>query len=184
MGHSRGGHIAFRVAQQRPDLLRKLVLAEPGGELDASLDPTAPPRPSPLRARGSAADRLRECQRRRYRRRARDFRRCDRRRRRLEAPAGGGEAAAARQRLHAARPGPRERASPFAKANAESIRTPTLLIGGGDTTGSAADGLARAGCSILPARKTAMIPGTHHWMFEQAPQEFSRDRDGVSGGLS
>src|SRR5206468_3344902 len=27
MGHSRGGHIAFRVAQQRPELLRKLILA-------------------------------------------------------------------------------------------------------------------------------------------------------------
>ena len=35
-GHSRGGHIAFHVAQQRPELLRKLILAEPGGELDAS----------------------------------------------------------------------------------------------------------------------------------------------------
>lgn len=35
-GHSRGGHIAFRVAQQRPDLLRKLVLAEPGGTLNSS----------------------------------------------------------------------------------------------------------------------------------------------------
>ena len=47
MGHSRGGHIAFRVAQQRPDLLRKLVLAEPGGDLDASLDPpVAPAAPS------------------------------------------------------------------------------------------------------------------------------------------
>ena len=39
MGHSRGGHISFRVAQQRPDLLRRLILAEPGGELDATLDP-------------------------------------------------------------------------------------------------------------------------------------------------
>src|SRR5258705_5438774 len=39
MGHSRGGHISFRVAQQRPDLLRKLVLAEPGGDLDATLSP-------------------------------------------------------------------------------------------------------------------------------------------------
>jgi pimeloyl-ACP methyl ester carboxylesterase len=39
MGHSRGGHISFRVAQRRPDLLRKLILAEPGGELDATLDP-------------------------------------------------------------------------------------------------------------------------------------------------
>jgi len=39
MGHSRGGHIAFRVAQLRPDLLRRLVLAEPGGDLDATLTP-------------------------------------------------------------------------------------------------------------------------------------------------
>ena len=48
MGHSRGGHIAFRVAQRRPDLLRKLILAEPGGELDATLDPAFKPGPSPL----------------------------------------------------------------------------------------------------------------------------------------
>ena len=39
MGHSRGGHICFRVAQRRPDLLRKLILAEPGGELENTLDP-------------------------------------------------------------------------------------------------------------------------------------------------
>ncbi len=26
MGHSRGGHVSFRVAQRRPDLLRKLIL--------------------------------------------------------------------------------------------------------------------------------------------------------------
>ncbi len=37
VGHSRGGHIAFRVAQHHPDLLAALVLVEPGGELDASL---------------------------------------------------------------------------------------------------------------------------------------------------
>jgi len=36
IGHSRGGHIAFRIAQQRPELVQKLILAEPGGELDAS----------------------------------------------------------------------------------------------------------------------------------------------------
>src|SRR5689334_8776501 len=29
MGHSRGGHIGFRLAQARPDLLRRLVLTEP-----------------------------------------------------------------------------------------------------------------------------------------------------------
>jgi pimeloyl-ACP methyl ester carboxylesterase len=53
MGHSRGGHISFRVAQGRPDLLRKLILAEPGGELDATLDPTFKPGPSPLVGRVS-----------------------------------------------------------------------------------------------------------------------------------
>jgi esterase len=37
VGHSRGGHIAFRVAERHPELLRALVLAEPGGELDESL---------------------------------------------------------------------------------------------------------------------------------------------------
>ena len=52
MGHSRGGHISFRVAQQRPDLLRKMVLAEPGGDFDATLDPTIKPgAPSALAAR-------------------------------------------------------------------------------------------------------------------------------------
>src|SRR5450432_2113238 len=55
MGHSRGGHISFRVAEQRPELLRKLILAEPGGELDATLDPAAKPGPSPLAARIAAA---------------------------------------------------------------------------------------------------------------------------------
>ena len=55
MGHSRGGHIAFRVAQLRPDLLRRLVLAEPGGELDATLDPAAAARGASQRAARFAA---------------------------------------------------------------------------------------------------------------------------------
>src|SRR5689334_25023297 len=55
MGHSRGGHICFRVAQRRPDLLRKLILAEPGGELDGTLDPNFKPGSSPLAARIAAS---------------------------------------------------------------------------------------------------------------------------------
>jgi len=56
LGHSRGGHIGFRVAQARPDLLRKLVLAEPGGDLDPTLQPEGqPPGPSPLAVRMAAA---------------------------------------------------------------------------------------------------------------------------------
>jgi len=37
LGHSRGGHIAIRVAERHPTLLSALILAEPGGELDESL---------------------------------------------------------------------------------------------------------------------------------------------------
>jgi pimeloyl-ACP methyl ester carboxylesterase len=48
IGHSRGGHIAFRVAQNFPDLVRKLVLVEPGGALDASLEPPQAPKTPPI----------------------------------------------------------------------------------------------------------------------------------------
>ncbi|MGI9127892.1 MAG: alpha/beta fold hydrolase [Roseomonas sp.] len=35
LGHSRGGYIAFRIAERHPELLRRLVLAEPAGVLGA-----------------------------------------------------------------------------------------------------------------------------------------------------
>jgi pimeloyl-ACP methyl ester carboxylesterase len=41
VGHSRGGHIAFRMAQNYPDRVRKLVLSEPGGALEPALSPQA-----------------------------------------------------------------------------------------------------------------------------------------------
>jgi len=43
LGHSRGGHIAFRLAERHPELVRTLVLAEPGGELDKTLGGSATP---------------------------------------------------------------------------------------------------------------------------------------------
>jgi pimeloyl-ACP methyl ester carboxylesterase len=39
LGHSRGGHVAFRVAQRFPERVRALILAEPGGALDETLQP-------------------------------------------------------------------------------------------------------------------------------------------------
>jgi len=39
MGHSRGGHVAFQLARRAPQLLRRLILAEPGGMPDASFGP-------------------------------------------------------------------------------------------------------------------------------------------------
>ena len=160
MGHSRGGHIGFRVAQARPGLLRKAILAEPGGDLEPALQPASPPPgPVPLGPRIPAA---------------------------VEKIKAGdvdgalamfvdgidGEGAwarwpaAARQQLrdniHTLLGQVNENRKPFTKSEAESIRTPTLLIGGGDTKGALA----------VRDSRTAMISGTTHPMFEQAPQQF------------
>ena len=168
MGHSRGGHIAFRIAEQRPELLHRLVLAEPGGELDRSLDPVADPGPSPRAARiVSSAEMV-----------------------------GNGDIdgglmtfcdmidgdgawarlpALSRQQLRdnaytlIGQVG--ENREPYSRAAAESIRTPTLFIGGADTPGALLVVL-RALAARVPGARTAIIPGVRHWMFEQAPQEF------------
>ena len=168
MGHSRGGHIAFRVAQQRPDLLRRLILAEPGGELDSTLDPEARPGPSPLSARIIAsAEKI------------------------AAGDIEGGltfffdaiEGAGAWARLPAAPKQQlrdnaftligqaRDGRPPFSKADAESIRNPTLFIGGANTRGALPQVL-RALAAHVPNSKTVMIPNTTHPMFEQAPQKF------------
>ena len=171
MGHSRGGHIAFRVAEQRPDLLRRLVLAEPGGDLDA----IAQSRRCSLRPLAAGGADVRR--RRRKSAAAISTARC-----RLFFDMIDGDGAwkrlpaAAKQQL-------RDNAftligqvdenrKPFARSEAESIRTPTLLIGGGDTKGSLAP-IWRVLAQHIPGARTAVIPGARHWIFDQAPQEFS-----------
>jgi esterase len=170
MGHSRGGHIAFRVAQQRPALLRRLILAEPGGELDPSLDPTAAPGPSPRAATiVAAADSIK----------AGDidgglklF---------FDMIEGDGAwahlPAAPKQQLRdnaytlIGQVGENRR--PYTRAEAESIGVPTLFIGGADTRGALA-AVHRALAPHVPGAKTAMISNAGHWMFDQAPQDFCR----------
>jgi esterase len=62
LGHSRGGHLAFRVAQNFPDLVRTLILVEPGGALAPDLEAKLAPG-EPLIALGplygKAAERIR-----------------------------------------------------------------------------------------------------------------------------
>ena len=169
MGHSRGGHIAFRVAQQRPDLLRKLILAEPGGELDATLDPDYKGGASPLLAHFTAsAEKI------------------------AAGDVDGGltvfvdtlEGPGHWQRVPPLMKQPlrdnaytligqvRDNRPPFSKADAESISMPTLFIGGARTKGLLPKVL-HALAAHVPDSKTAMIPNTTHPMFEQAPQAFS-----------
>jgi pimeloyl-ACP methyl ester carboxylesterase len=168
MGHSRGGHVSFRVAQRRPDLLRKLILAEPGGELDATLDPEFKPGPSPLAARVAAsAEKI------------------------AAGDVEGGltmffdaiEGPGAWTRLPATPKQQlrdnaftligqsRDRRPPFSRADAEAIKTPTLFIGGGNTKGALPKVLHTLAANIKGS-KTTMIPNTTHPMFEQAPQKF------------
>jgi len=169
LGHSRGGHIAFRVAQQRPDLLRRLILAEPGGDMDASLAPGPVPAISQAARFAAAAEKIA----------AGDieggmtvF---------LDGIEGPGAWArhpeARRQQL---RDNARtllgqinENRPPFSRADAEGIHTPTLFIGG-EKTG----GLLRANMETLPGHvkgaEVVMIPGATHAMYEQNPVAFAQ----------
>jgi pimeloyl-ACP methyl ester carboxylesterase len=169
MGHSRGGHVAFRVAQQRPDLLRRLILAEPGGELDATLDPAARPGPSPLAVRFAAsAEKV------------------------ASGDIDGGLAffldAVEGPRAWARLPATpkqllrdnamtligqvRDNRPPFSRTDAEAIKTPTLFIGGGNTKGMLPQVLHTLAAHVKGSM-TAIIPNTTHPMFEQAPLKFS-----------
>jgi esterase len=170
MGHSRGGHIAFRVAQLRPDLLRKLVLAEPGGELDVTLDPAASgPTPSDRAARIAASA---------EKTKAGDIEGAlklffDT----IEGEGAWGRLPAApkqqlRDNVFTLIGQAGENRKSFSKAEAQSIETPTLFIGGADTKGSL-PGVLRALSAEVPGARTATIAGCGHWMFEQAPQAFS-----------
>jgi esterase len=168
MGHSRGGHISFRVAQQRPELLRKLVLAEPGGDLDATLDPSAPAAPSAIGAHiMAAAEKVK----------AGDIEGA------LQGFFDGIDGDGAWARLPAAAKQQlrdnaftligqiHEGRKPFSKTDAQSIKTPTLFIGGAETKGLL-PAITRALAPHVPGARTAMIAGARHWMFEQAPQDY------------
>lgn len=171
MGHSRGGHISFRVAGARPDLLCKLVLAEPGGTLDPSLAPksdnSAGPQAVPPYTAAAAA----------------------------QIAAGdidGGlmtfldaiEGPGAWQRLarvakDALRDNARtllgqinEQRQPYTRGEAEAISLPTLFIGGADTTGWLPVVL-RVLAVQVPDARTVMLPSVTHLTMLEARQRFS-----------
>ena len=169
IGHSRGGHIGFRVAQARPDLLRRPVLPNPAAT--SSRRCSRPPR-LPVLCRWVRAFRSQP-------------RWCETATLTVRSHSSStGSTVKARGRGGLRRRGSNcatishtllgqvgENRKPFLKSEAKSIETPTLLIGGGDTKG----GLAvnwRVLAEHIPGARTAIIPGTRHWMFEQAPQEF------------
>lgn len=168
MGHSRGGHLAFRVAQSRPDLVRKLVLAEPGGVLDATLVPlSTKTQESHFVPLQMLADKIRAGD---LEGAVQEF---------YEGIEGSGRwaeiPAPAKQQLrdnvftllgqiHEGR-------KPLGKADAQSIISPTLLIGGSETDGSFLQKMRALAAEIADAR-VEIIDGAGHWMFDQAPQQY------------
>lgn len=172
MGHSRGGYVAFRTALRRPDLVRKLILAEPGGELDSSLGESsiAPDGKSKI------GDMIAESGRR--------------------AVAGDIDGALKHfidtlegdgvwERIP---PTPKqllrdnaitlvgqakEKRLPFTRAEAEAITVPTLLIGGARTKGPLRKIMEALGAHI-PGAQTLYIERASHPMFEQKPLDYAK----------
>jgi pimeloyl-ACP methyl ester carboxylesterase len=171
MGHSRGGHVAFRVAQARPDLLRKIILAEPGGDLDSSLDPNLTPgAPSTLAARTLVSvKKVREGDIDGALQNFVDAIDDENAWRRLPAAAKQ----QLRDNIYTLLGQVHEARKPYSKADMPLIRTPTLLIGGADTTGSLST-IWRVMAKHIAGARTAVIPNGRHWMFENNPQEFCR----------
>lgn len=168
MGNSRGGHIAFRVAQTRPDLLRRLVLAEPGGALDATLAASRADKPgSRLAPIQALVDKIRAGN---LEGALQHF---------WEGAEGDGRWAAvppaAKQQLRdnvfTLLGQSDEDRKPFGKSDARSIMTPTLFIGGTETEGSLTHVL-RALAAEIAGAWVAMIEGAGHRMFDQAPQRY------------
>jgi pimeloyl-ACP methyl ester carboxylesterase len=148
-----------------------MVLAEPGGDLDASLiEPgTPPPPPMPLAIAmpmvlksikdGDIDGALKAF---------------------VDAIDGDGAwtrlPAAAKQQLRdniytlLGQAG--ENRKPFTKAQVDSIKTPALLIGGGATTGSLAM-VHRVFAKHFASSQTVIIDGAKHWMFDEQPQQFA-----------
>ncbi len=178
LGHSRGGHVCFRVAQHHPDLIRALVLAEPGGQLDPALaDHGAPPPGADLGQMFEDSARL----------------------------IADGETDAGLELFVTAVGGPkawkyategfkvmardnaatiigqaREARRIFMKAEIESIEMPVLLIGGALTRGhfpKVMDAMQR----LMPDAERVTIEGAGHPMYEQRPAPFN---DAVLGFLA
>lgn len=170
MGHSRGGHIAFRVAEQRPDLLHKLILAEPGGDLDSSLIEPGTPAPPPMPLALVMPTVLQHIRSGEIDSALKLF---------VDGIDGEGAwarlPAAAKQQLrdnvHTLLGQAGENRKPFTKAQAEAIRTPTLFIGGADTKGNLA-AIHRVLTRHVAGSRTSIIDGAKHWMFDDAPQAY------------
>jgi esterase len=164
LGHSRGGHIAFRVASEHPELVEELVLSEPGGNCDDTLGG----KPAPAGGFNSVAaeiaagridDGLRQFVDLVYGLGAWDcWPDSPRQRHRENARSMLGQA--------------HENRKLYSLAAAQAIQARTLLVNGGDTPPSFVanvEALVRA----IPNVSRAVIPGTTHDLSNEDPAAFN-----------
>lgn len=167
LGHSRGGHIALRVAERHPHLLRALILAEPGGERDESLggkpgaaaNATAFNKAADLIAAGDEEGGLRVV---------------------AEHTGGPGawerrpEARKALSRANARTMlGQRhEDRRPFSRATAETIRVPTLFLYGANTEAHFVANV-EALSGAIAGSKVAVVPNATHGLPYENPRDFN-----------
>jgi pimeloyl-ACP methyl ester carboxylesterase len=171
VGHSRGGHVAFRVAQRFPDRVRTLILAEPGGELDATLapEPTHPAVPAGRDTFGEAAERIRRGDVDGGLTLFVDT---------VSGP-GGWEALTERSRetmrdnAYTLLGQVREQRPPFSRSDAEAIRAPTLLVGAERSPSIYARILGALERTLRQVQRVT-IPGTSHAMNHGNPEAFDR----------
>jgi len=173
LGHSRGGHIAFRVAQNFPASIRTLTLVEPGGVLAPDLEAGLPPG-EPLIALGplyaKAAESIRRGEIDEGLRPTIDV---------IGGPGTWDRTLESRKQM--LRDNARtmlgqikEQRAPFARADAEAIRAPTLLLAGERSPASfhrILDGLETA---IRNVRR-AVIPKASHSSNIDNPGAFARE---------
>ncbi len=167
LGHSRGGHIALRVAERHPALLRALLMAEPGGERDETLggkpgaaaNATAFTRAAELIAAGDEEGGLRVV---------------------AEHTGGPGawerrpEARKALSRANARTMlGQRhEDRRPFSRATAEAVRTPTLFLYGANTEPPFVANV-EALSGAIAGSKVAVVPNATHGLPYENPRDFN-----------
>ena len=171
IGHSRGGHLAFRLASRRPDLIRKLVLAEPGGTLEDSLVPAGaagggPAAGSPVPV-AAASEKIAAGDLEGGLRVFIDG---------VNGPGAWEALPPADRQMHEDNAYTliaqvNEGRQPFTKAEAEALSPPTLFVGGADTPGMLPV-ILRVLAGLVPGAKTAIIPNAGHNMFRQQPKLF------------
>ena len=172
IGHSRGGHIAFRLALARPDLVRKLVLAEPGGTLDDSLlpetnDDNSPPAAGSRAHVAQASARIAAGDLEGGLRAFIDG---------INGP-GAWDALPASERqmrqdnAYTLLAQVNEGRQPYGKADAVALGVPTLFVIGGNTPGMLPL-ISKALAAHVRGAQTVVIPDAGHSMFRQQPAAF------------